>query len=411
MKIRSVFFILIQLSLLFILSYGSVNIISIAQIKKEYPTLDFIPDSANLVSRIDTKKISLEIFKEFILQDTYPKNINVKKENQVLNLSDIDFNYPCYFFTLKVDENFISVATFQLFDQDKIIPNTKVKNQKSFYFTHAGKIFWIFNCPEKNINSTRQAIIGAKSTRWEKLRNSKNEIIFLTKFSGLEGYVNIKSNSLKIVATLNSFILNTEKHKKLKTDGLNFTIAYPLKFVKYLGLNELNYPSSSLDQIKSISINHKGYRAPFFPNLTALVHVDSSFKFDETLQKFDTSLVEFENNKLFIGGAKFYVSKPENDCYLFRYNENQANRIEYSDNIIESNGDLINLVNFEDAPLMKMLLLSSSPISRISSIIQKTDNYNFRMNKINSLNRHEIFFSLDLKKPNSFYKEILSFFI
>ena len=145
--------------------------------------------------------------------------------------------------------------------------------------------------------------------------------------------------------------------------------------------------------------------------MSALLQVDSSFNFEESIKKINSTQVEYENGKLYLGGAKFYVSKVQSDCYLLSYKENQTYAIENSDTIIESNGDLTQLVNFDDAPLMKMFLLSNSTISKIYSILRKTEKFNFTISHTANINSGEIDLTLSLKKKNSFYAEMLSFFM
>jgi hypothetical protein len=225
----------------------------------------------------------------------------------------------------------------------------------------------------------------------------------------LIGYADINENSLKINANLNSLLIPSISHKKLKTDGFNLTVSNPLVILKNLSKETPSLLANSLLGIKSISINHYGYRSPFFPNLSALIQVDSSFNLEESIKKMNSTQVEYENGKLYLGGAKFYVSKVQSDCYLLSYKENQTYAVENSNTIIESNGDLTQLVNFDDAPLMQMFLLSNSTISKIYSIIQKTEKFNFTISQTENINSGEVNLTLSLKKKNSFYAEMLSF--
>ncbi|MFM7666571.1 MAG: hypothetical protein ACKO7D_00100, partial [Bacteroidota bacterium] len=114
MKIKSAFFIVIQISLLSFLAFGLVKLISFTQIKKEYSSLHFIPDNASLVSRIDSKEIGKNLLKEFISNELVSKLPKTKKEGNVLDLSFIDFDYPLYFFIQNLNKNQIIVATIQL---------------------------------------------------------------------------------------------------------------------------------------------------------------------------------------------------------------------------------------------------------------------------------------------------------
>jgi hypothetical protein len=409
MKIKSAFFIVIQISLLSFLAFGLVNLISFTQIKKEYSSLHFIPDNASLVSRIDSKEIGKNILKEFISNELVSKLPKTKKEGNVLDLSFIDFDYPLYFFIQNLNNNQIIVATIQLTNPEDFLKTINKSN--SFGFTYNGKGYWIFNCPKNDIDSLKQIIISSKSNKWDKLLNAKNEIAFMSNFLDAVGFISIQENALRINATLNPFFKETNVHKKLKTDGLNITISNPEGIIN--GLSQDYFPSISKSNfgIKSISVNHKGYRAPFFPNLTALFQVDSSFNLEETISEINSSQIEFEDNKLYVAGAKFYVSKPQSDCYVFSYKENQSNVIQNTENSIESSGDITQLVNFDDAPLLKMFLLSNTSIAKIYSVIQKTENYELKMSKVNSSNKHNINITIKLKKPNSFYGEMLSMFI
>jgi hypothetical protein len=408
MKIKSAFFIVIQISLISFLSFGLVYFFAFTQVKKEYSSLHFIPDDALLVTRIDSKEIGKDLLKEFISKDFFSKLPKTKQEGKVLDLSFIDFNYPLYFFVQNLNKKQIIVATIQLSNPEAFLKSVNKSNQNSFGFTYNGKGYWIFNCSKNDSDSLKQKIISSKSNRWDGLLNSKNDIAFMSNFLDAKGIIAIHENSFQINASIRSLSMDTKNYKKLKTDGFNFTISNPERIIKDFGINYFPLITNSFSGIQSISINHKGYRAPFFPNLTALLQVDTSFNLQESISKINSSQIEFEDNKLYVAGAKFYVSKPQTDCFLFSFKENKSTLLPNTENIIESSGDLTQLVNFEDAPLMKMVLLSNSSISKIYSLIQKTDKYNLSMSKVNSSNRHSLTITIELKKPNSFFSEMLS---
>jgi hypothetical protein len=411
MRIKNGVFIFIQLILISSISYGVVRILALTQVKKEYSSLEFIPDNASFVSRIDAKEIGSEILKEFIKSDGLGKLPSKKPDNQLMDISFLDLDYPLYFFTQRINNNLVSIAIIQISNQELFLKNSNSANYNSFGFIHANKGFWVFNCPKKDSDTIKQSIINSKSSKWEKLRSSNHKIAFMAASFNLIGYADINENSLKINANLNSLLIPSVSHKKLKTDGFNLTVSNPLVIFKNLSEDSPSLLANSLSGIKSISVNHVGYRAPFFPNLSALLQVDSSFNFEESIKKINSTQVEYENGKLYLGGAKFYVSKVQSDCYLLSYKENQTYAIENSDTIIESNGDLTQLVNFDDAPLMKMFLLSNSTISKIYSILRKTEKFNFTISQTANINSGEIDLTLSLKKKNSFYAEMLSFFM
>ena len=411
MRIKNGVFIFIQLILISSISYGVVRILALTQVKKEYSSLEFIPDNASFVSRIDAKEIGSEILKEFIKSDGSGKLPSKKPDNKLMDISFIDLDYPLYFFTQKINNNLVSIAIIQISNQELFLKNSNSANYNSFGFIHANKGFWVFNCPKKDSDTIKQSIINSKSSKWEKLRSSNHKIAFMAASFNLIGYADINENSLKFNANLNSLLIPSVSHKKLKTDGFNLTVSNPLVIFKNLSEDSPSLLANSLSGIKSISVNHVGYRAPFFPNLSALLQVDSSFNFEESIKKINSTQVEYENGKLYLGGAKFYVSKVQSDCYLLSYKENQTYAIENSDTIIESNGDLTQLVNFDDAPLMKMFLLSNSTISKIYSILRKTEKFNFTISQTANINSGEIDLTLSLKKKNSFYAEMLSFFM
>jgi hypothetical protein len=408
MSIKNTFTLVLLLVILFLISNGILNAISISQIKKEYSSLEFIPDEASFVGRIDSKKIGKGLLKEFISKDFFTKLPKEKKREEWPDMSYIDFDYPLYFFTKSVNKRQIVVATIQITDHEAFLKSVNKPDNNSFGFLLGSKGFWIFNCTNKEIDNVKKAITTSKSKKWEKLRNSKHEIGFMTSVLKSIGHIDINDNSLQITASINSLFNSPQTHKKLTTKGLNFTIVNPLSLFNKIGFNDLPSESKLFTGIKALSINHEGYRAPFFPNMTALLQVDTSFNFEESLAKINSSQVEFENNKLYLAGAKFYVSKPQSDCYLLSYKENQSFTIQNTDKIIESDGDLSQLVNFNDAPLMKLFLLSSITISKISSIIEKTDKYNFKLSNVDSSNTHTMNFSIELKKPYSIYGEILT---
>jgi hypothetical protein len=411
MRIKNGVFIFIQLILISSISYGVVRILALTQVKKEYSSLEFIPDNASFVSRIDAKEIGSEILKEFIKSDGLGKLPSKKPDNQLMDISFLDLDYPLYFFTQRINNNLVSIAIIQISNQELFLKNSNSANYNSFGFIHANKGFWVFNCPKKDSDTIKQSIINSKSSKWEKLRSSNHKIAFMAASFNLIGYADINENSLKINANLNSLLIPSVSHKKLKTDGFNLTVSNPLVIFKNLSEDSPSLLANSLSGIKSISVNHVGYRAPFFPNLSALLQVDSSFNFEESIKKINSTQVEYENGKLYLGGAKFYVSKVQSDCYLLSYKQNQTYAIENSDTIIESNGDLTQLVNFDDAPLMKMFLLSNSTISKIYSILRKTEKFNFTISQTANINSGKIDLTLSLKKKNSFYTEMLSFFM
>ena len=411
MRIKNGVFIFIQLILISSISYGVVRILALTQVKKEYSSLEFIPDNASFVSRIDAKEIGSEILKEFIKSDGLGKLPSKKPDNKLMDISFLDLDYPLYFFTQKINNNIVSIAIIQISNQELFLKNSNSTNYNSFGFIHANKGFWVFNCPKKDSDTIKQSIIKSKSSKWEKLRSSKHELAFMESSFDLHGYIDIKQNFLSIKATSNSIFLPLENYKKLKTNGFNISLSNPLSIVKNLSKNYPPFIDSTLVGINAISLNHQGYRSPFFPNLTVLLQVDSTFNLIEKVKKINSTQVEFENNKLYIAGAKFYISKPQEDCYLLSFKENQTCTIENSSNPIESNGDLSKLIDFDDAPLMKMVLLANSTFSNMHSIIQKTEKYNFVVSQSDVNNSLTLDFKLELKKNHTFFGEMLNLFI
>jgi hypothetical protein len=411
MRFKNSVFIFIQLILISSISYGVVRILAFTQVKKEYSSLEFIPDNASFVSRIDAKEIGSEILKEFIKSDGLGKLPSKKPDNKLMDISFIDLDYPLYFFTQKINNNLVSIAIIQISNQELFLKNSNTANDNSFGFIHANKGFWVFNCPKKDSDTIKQSIINSKSSKWEKLRSSKHELAFMESSFDLHGYIDIKQNFLSIKATSNSIFLPLENYKKLKTNGFNISLSNPLSIVKNLSKNYPPFIDSTLVGINAISLNHQGYRSPFFPNLSVLLQVDSTFNLTEKIKKINSTQVEFENDKLFIAGAKFYISKPQEDCYLLSFKENQTCTIENSSNPIESNGDLSKLIDFDDAPLMKMVLLANSTFSSMHSIIQKTEKYNFVVSQSDVSNSLTLDFKLELKKNHTFFGEMLNLFI
>jgi hypothetical protein len=411
MRIKNGVFIFIQLILISSISYGVVRILALTQVKKEYSSLEFIPDNASFVSRIDAKEIGSEILKEFIKSDGLGKSPSKKPDNKLMDISFLDLDYPLYFFTQKINNNLVSIAIIQISNQELFLKNSNSANYNSFGFIHANKGFWVFNCPKKDSDIIKQSIINSKSSKWEKLRSSKHELAFMESSFDLHGYIDIKQNFLSIKATSNSIFLPLENYKKLKTNGFNISLSNPLSIVKNLSKNYPPFIDSTLIGINAISLNHQGYRSPFFPNLSVLLQVDSTFNLPEKIKKINSTQIEFENDKLFIAGAKFYISKPQEDCYLLSFKENQTYTIENSSNPIESNGDLSKLIDFDDAPLMKMVLLANSTFSNMHSIIQKTEKYNFVVSQSDVSNSLTLDFKLELKKNHTFFGEMLNLFI
>ena len=410
MKIKSAFFTFIQLIVLSFISYGVVKILTISQIKKEHASLGFIPNDASFVGRIDSKEIGKEILHEFIVADGLNK-LPKKRKEQEFNMSFIDFDYPLYFFTKNINDNQIAIAAIQLTDQELFLKTTNKSNENSFGFCHNGIGFWVINGPKKDSEIIKSAIVQSKSSKWDKLRSSSHNIAFMAKPFNLNGHVDITKNLLKIDAQLNSLLIPSSAYKKLKTDGLNLTVSNPLSMLKSIGSVFLPQVGSSFQGIKALSINHTGFRSPFFPNLTALIQVDPVFNLENALNALNSSQIEYVDNKLYLAGSKYYVSKPQDDCYLVSHKENKTFAIENSTHFIESTGDLTKLVDFSDAPLMKLFLLSNSTFSSVYSIIQKTEKFNFRMAQSESSNSQTIDLSLQLKKGSTFYGEMLTIFL
>ena len=245
MKIKSAFFVLIQISLITFLAFGIIKLISFTQVKKEYSSLQFIPDNASFVSRIDSKEIGKSILKDYISKDYLSKLPSPKKEGDLIDLSFIDFNYPLYFFVQSINKKQIVIATIQLTNAETFLKFVNKPNQNSSGFTYNGKGFWIINCPKNDIDLIKQAITSSKSNKWDKLLHSKNEIAFMSSFLNVNGHLDINENSLKINATINSIVTSSETHQKLKTDGINLTVSNPLSIIKSLGSDNLPSISNS----------------------------------------------------------------------------------------------------------------------------------------------------------------------
>lgn len=411
MRIKNRIFIFFQLILISCLTYGMIKVLALAQVKKDYSSLEFIPDNATFVSRIDAKEIGIELFKEFINSEGFGKFPKKKKEKEFMDISFVDLDYPIYFFTQTINNKQIPIAVIQISNQELFLNSVNTSNDNSFGFIQADKGFWVFNCPKKESENIKQSIIKSKSSKWEKLRSSKHELAFIESSFDLFGYMDIDQNLLRLKASSNSIFLPVENYKKLKTNGFNISLSNPLSILKNAGKNYPTFIDSTLLGINAISINHQGYRSPFFPNLSVLLQVDSTFNLPEKIKKINSSQIELENDKLFVAGAKFYISKPQDDCYLLSFKENQTCIIENSSNPIESQGDLNKLIDFDDTPLMKMVLLANSTFSSIHSIIQKTDKYNLVVSQSGANNSLILDFKLELKKNYTLYGEMLNLFM
>jgi len=410
MKFNS-FFALIGLSLLvFALSFSIVSVIEFSQVKKEYSSLNFIPSEAELVVRLDAKQLGKDFVKRILISGKSPLFTAEKTSKQLpstFHFSSVDWIYPVYLFLLKSQKEWATVTVFSINNKGGFVgKSTNEPYQHAFEFNDKG--FLVSGCSKESFLDVKRQIESRKSTNWNALVSKKESIAFQSSKLKLSGIVYLKGNDFVIESELNYLNPTRKIRKFLQPNGFHLSTILPQSTMGLISsqLNKFvdvgSYPS-----IESVSLNYFGIKPPYFPQFQLLVNTDQSNVIPRFIQ--ENNLATFNDNGCNIQLGELTVTGKEIDAYTYSLSTVPEKKMNYSttEKLGNIQGDLNKLIQFDNAPMLRMLLLLNSKSAAITQFIEKTKGVSLQSMQDKDGKKQRIVFKIEMKPAHNFLDEII----
>ena len=411
-KTKSFFALLASSIFLFTVSFFILSIIEFSQVKKEYQSLNFIPSDAELVMRLDAKQLGKEFFKRIIESgniDFLTQEKQKIKEHSFFNIASIDWTYPVYLFLLKTNNEWATVTVFALRSNGGFMDGkNKEPSQHAYEFQQKG--FLVSGCSEQSFQLVKKQIEEQNSSGWNKLKSKKESIGFQTKMFQLSGAVQLLGTDLIIESDMD-YLQSTAKNRKfLKPEGFHISSVISTKGMdllvkqakKYLDFNWENVPD-----IESASINYLGLKPPYFPQFQLLLNTSEPFAINEFIKGNDLAIVKGDKTEIKLG--ELTLNGREINDYSYLLTTVPTRKINYysTQNLGDIEGDLNKLIEFDNAPMLKMVLLLNSKIAAASQFIEKTKRVSLTSTSNKSTKKQHLIFKIEMKPNKNFLDEVI----
>lgn len=411
-KIKSFFALLASLILLSIVSFSTLSVIEFSQAKKEYQALNFIPAEAEFVMRIDAKQLGKDFFKRIIESgktDFLSKENKKFKANSTINFSSVDWSFPVYFFLMKTNNEWATVIVFSLrSNSDFAARKNQEPYQHTFEFEQKG--FLVSGCKKQSFQLVKKRIEEQNSLGWNKLISKKESIAFQTKMFQLSGAVQLLGNDLIIESDMDYFQASTKNRKFLKPEGFHISSIIPIKGMDLLvkQANEyFDFNWKNIPEIESASINYLGLKPPYFPQFQLLFNTAEPFAINEFIKVNDLAIVK--GNKTEIKLGEVTLNGREIDDYSYLLTTVPTRKINYytTKNLGGIEGDLNKLIQLDNAPMLKMVLLLNTKIAAASQFIEKTKRVSLTATFNKSTKKQHLIFKIEMKPNKNFLDEVI----
>jgi hypothetical protein len=411
-KTKSFFALLVSSILLFTVTFSILSIIEFSQVKKEYQSLNFIPTDAELVMRFDAKQLGKEFIKRIIETgntDLFTQEKEKIKTHSTLDFTSVDWNYPVYLFLLKTNNEWATVTVFALRGNGGFV-NGKNKEPYQHVYEFQQKGFLVSGCSKESFQLAKKRIEENKSLDWNKLKSKKESIAFQTKMFQLFGTVQLQGNDLRIESELDYFQSKTNNRKFLKPDGFHVSSIIPdhgLDLIVNQAKKYLNFNWGDLPEIESASINYLGLKPPYFPQFQLLLNTSEPFAINEFIDGNDLGIVKEDKSEIKLG--ELTLNGREIDDYSYLLTTVPTRKINYysTQNLGDIEGDLNKLIEFDKAPMLKMVLLLNSKIAAASQFIEKTKRVSLTATSNKSTKKQNLIFKIEMKPDRNFLDEVI----
>ncbi len=411
-KTKSFFASLASSILLFTVSFSTLSIIEFSQVKKEYSSLDFIPADAEFVMRIDAKQMGKDFFKRIIESgktDFLSQEKQKNNEQSSFNIASVDWTYPVYLFLLKTNNQWATVSVFSLRSNGGFADGkNKVPNQHAFEFQQKG--FLISGCDKQSFQLVKKGIEQKNSSGWNKLKSKKESIAFQTKMFQFSGAVQLIGNDLIVESDMDYFQATTKNRKFLKPEGFHISSIIPIKGMDLLvkQANEyFDFNWKNIPEIESASINYLGLKPPYFPQFQLLLNTAEPFAINEFIKVNDLAIVKGDKTEIKLGEVT--LNGREIDDYSYLLTTVPTRKINYytTKNLGGIEGDLNKLIQLDNAPMLKMVLLLNTKIAAASQFIEKTKRVSLTATSNKSTKKQHLIFKIEMKPNKNFLDEVI----
>ena len=411
-KTKSFFALLASSILLFTVSFSILSIFELSQVKKEYSSLNFIPTDAELVIRLDAKQLGKEFIKRIIESkntDFFTQEKEKINTHFIPDIASVDWSYPVYLFLLKTNNQWATVTVFSLRSNGGFANGkNKVPNQHAFEFQQKG--FLVSGCDKQSFQLVKKGIEQKNSSGWNKLKSKKESIAFQTKMFQFSGAVQLIGNDLIVVSDMDYFQATTKNRKFLKPEGFHISSIIPTKGMDLLvkQANEyFDFNWKNIPEIESASINYLGLKPPYFPQFQLLLNTSEPFVINEFIEGNDLAIVKGDKSEIKLG--ELSLNGREIDDYSYLLTTVPTRKINYysTQNLGDIEGDLNKLIEFDKAPMLKMMLLLNPKIAAVSQFIEKTKRVSLTATSNKSTKKQHLIFKIEMKPNKNFLDEVI----
>jgi hypothetical protein len=411
MKFIRFAFVFISIILILACSYLSIELLSFSQVKKDYNSLNFIPDNSEFVIRIEAKEIAKDYLTEIITKNLWSELNSLKKiepnkkDSSSKDLNDVDLKFPVYLFSLKFEDQFPFIIVLNTEDSIELLDN----KLNTFKFQHEKKLFYVFNCNSKLEIPLKNLIQNSKSTNWTSLLSTKYKISFKTKILGLDGGLDFSKNEINLTSTIqqkNKF----ESYEGLKPNGFHISISKLSNLIPLLS-NTQKVNFDYLQKLNSLSVNYLGVKYPYTPHFELLINTSDDFDISQFSKKIGMNNIDLIKNKIEFFGLSFYFNEIKKNQYLITSIQKGLNSKEVKKNPFSMSGNLNVLTNLDDAPLMKLFMATDSRFVKLSNFANKTKYLDCKITSSRNQPYSSFNAKIIMQDNVSIYSELLKLFI
>jgi hypothetical protein len=185
----------------------------------------------------------------------------------------------------------------------------------------------------------------------------------------------------------------------LPANGIDF-LTEQLK--KYTDFSLKNKPV-----IESVSINYLGLKPPYFPQFQLLLNTSKPLAMNEFIKGNDFAIVNGDKSEIKLG--ELTLNGREIDDYSYLLTTVPTRKINYytTENFGGAEGDLNKLIQFDNAPMLKLLLLFNSKMAAATQFVEKTKRISVVATSKPGTKKQRMVFKLEMKPSYNFLDEII----
>jgi hypothetical protein len=271
-----------------------------------------------------------------------------------------------------------------------------------FVFTHQSKAFIVSKCSDQTFNKVKDEVKKSNSTKWKKLVQSNELITFQTDYLNLSGNIEINKNECIFNGKFkNPTWFSSNSNYSLKPEGFHASTVIPFSNLTNL-LGDV-VPVKSMDlswlgKFKSLSINYLGVKKPYTPQFQLLLNTREEIDVNEILSNFSFAELNYDRTRLSIMGMDFNFYQNDDKFVYIGTKAYDPKMVGQTSHLTLLEGDPKVLVNFDDAPLVKMMLLFNPQFASVNNFISKTNDFTFKIIPDKNSDQCDVKLKLEMEK-------------